>query len=105
MLIKKRHTGDMENETPYFGIVLKELRLKKKLSQEKLAESAGIERNYIYYLEKGRSEPTLRVLKGLAKGFGMSSLPKLKSILRVPTKVSKRVKPFYSDCISVYIFM
>jgi len=72
MLIKKRHTSDMKNETPHFGTLLKELRLKKKLSQEKLAESAGIERNYVYYLEKGRSEPTLRVLRGLARGLGMS---------------------------------
>lgn len=62
----------MTNETLHFGTLLKTLRLNKKLSQEQLAEMAGVERNYIYYLEKGRSEPSLRVLIGLAHGLGMS---------------------------------
>ena len=55
-----------------FGELLKKLRTQKGISQQKLAESAGVERNYIYYLEKGTSEPTLGVLTGLASGLGMS---------------------------------
>lgn len=62
----------MKNETQHFGTLLKELRTNKKLSQEQLAEKAGVERNYIYYLEKGRSEPSLKVLVGLARGLEMS---------------------------------
>ena len=55
-----------------FGELLKQLRTQRGISQQKLAESAGVERNYIYYLEKGTSEPTLGVLTGLASGLGMS---------------------------------
>lgn len=56
----------------HFGALLKSLRTEKGISQQKLAEAAGVERNYIYYLEKGSSEPTLGVLMGLAAGLGMS---------------------------------
>lgn len=62
----------MTNENKHFGSLLKELRTSRKLSQEQLAEKAGVERNYIYYLEKGRSEPSLRVLVGLAHGLDMT---------------------------------
>lgn len=55
-----------------FGALLKSLRKERKISQQKLAESAGVERNYIYYLERGDSEPTLGVLMGLAQGLGMA---------------------------------
>ncbi|MCC8193271.1 MAG: helix-turn-helix domain-containing protein, partial [Deltaproteobacteria bacterium] len=55
-----------------FGALLKALRQERKISQQKLAEAAGVERNYVYYLERGDSEPTLGVLMGLAYGLGMS---------------------------------
>ncbi len=55
-----------------FGAMLKSLRKERRISQQKLAEAAGVERNYIYYLEKGTSEPTLSVLMGLASGLGLS---------------------------------
>ncbi len=55
-----------------FGALLKTLRKERKLSQQKLAESAGVERNYVYYLERGDSEPTLGVLLGLARGLKLS---------------------------------
>lgn len=55
-----------------FGALLKQARTERKLSQEALAELAGVERNYIYYLERGDSAPTLLVLMGLARGLGMS---------------------------------
>jgi transcriptional regulator with XRE-family HTH domain len=54
-----------------FGALLKSLRKERKISQQKLAESAGVDRNYIYYLERGDSAPTLGVLMGLARGLGM----------------------------------
>ncbi len=55
-----------------FGAMLKSLRQERRISQQKLAESAGVERSYIYYLEKGTSEPTLSVLMGLAAGLGLT---------------------------------
>lgn len=53
-----------------FGMLLKSLRKERKISQQKLAESAGSERSYIYYLERGDSTPTIGVLIGLAHGLG-----------------------------------
>ncbi len=61
-----------EHLTASFGALLKTLRTERRISQQKLAEAAGVERNYIYYLEKGSSEPTLGVLVGLASGLGLS---------------------------------
>jgi transcriptional regulator with XRE-family HTH domain len=59
-------------QTATFGNLLKKLRTERRISQQKLAEAAGVERNYVYYLEKGTSEPTLGVLMGLASGLGLS---------------------------------
>lgn len=55
-----------------FGALLKELRKSRKLTQQQLADAAGVERNYICYLERGASDPTLGVLIGLASGLGMT---------------------------------
>lgn len=55
-----------------FGATLKSLRQERRIPQQKLTEAAGAERNYIYYLEKGTSEPTLSVLMGLAAGLGLT---------------------------------
>lgn len=63
--------GMKTNFSIQFGVLLKSLRTERKISQQKLAESAGVERNYIYYLEHGDSEPTLSVLMGLARGLGI----------------------------------
>lgn len=56
----------------HFGAMLKALREERRITQQKLGNFAGVERNYIYYIEKGKSEPTLGVLMGLAKGLNLS---------------------------------
>lgn len=58
--------------SPELGKLLKTLRKQRGLTQEQLAEFAGVKRNYIYYLEKGICDPTLGVLVGLARGYGLS---------------------------------
>lgn len=68
-----------------FGVLIKKLRTDRKLSQEALAEAAGVERNYIYYLERGDSAPTLIVLMGLAQGLNMR-LSELASLIEDSTK-------------------
>ena len=45
-----------------FGAVLKELRVGKKISQEKLALESGIDRTYISLLEKGKRNVTIKIL-------------------------------------------
>jgi transcriptional regulator with XRE-family HTH domain len=49
-----------------FGRILKEYRLKAKLSQEALALAAGIDRTFVSLLERGQRQPTLTTLFRLA---------------------------------------
>ena len=63
----------MENINIRFGNHLKALRRKNKLTQEKLADLAGLEYKYIQRLEgKKPSSPTLNSLEKLAKAFDIS---------------------------------
>jgi len=62
----------VENINIRFGKRLKDLRKRKKLTQEELADLAGLEYKYIQRLEsKKPSSPTLNSLEKLAKAFGM----------------------------------
>lgn len=49
-----------------FGKRLKELRSERELTQEKLAELAGLERTYISQAEQGRRNTTLLTMQKLA---------------------------------------
>jgi transcriptional regulator with XRE-family HTH domain len=51
---------------------LKTLRNRKKLSQVELAARAEISRGYLIRLEQGRQDPTLAVLRRLAKALNVS---------------------------------
>ncbi len=63
----------MENINIGFGKHLKDLRRKKKITQEELAELAGLEYKYIQRLEgKKPSSPTLNTLEKLARAFNIS---------------------------------
>ncbi len=55
-----------------FSEQLKRLRRQRGLSQEELAERAGINRSYLSLLENGRSSPTMEVVEKLAQGLGVS---------------------------------
>jgi len=50
-----------------FGIALRKLRKQRKLSQEKLALEAGVERNYISLLELGRNSASIKIIFKLAR--------------------------------------
>ena len=45
-----------------FGLVLRQLRETKGLSQEELADQCGIHRTYVSQLERGLKSPTLRLV-------------------------------------------
>ena len=55
-----------------FGIVLRELRRKRGLSQEALAFEAGLNRQFISLLELGERSPSLTTVYKVAAGLGMS---------------------------------
>jgi transcriptional regulator with XRE-family HTH domain len=63
-----------ENHPELFklGNAIKMMRKQKKLSQEKLAELAGIDRSYMGGIERGEHNIALININRIAKGLGMS---------------------------------
>ncbi|HVG22385.1 MAG TPA: helix-turn-helix transcriptional regulator [Blastocatellia bacterium] len=61
-----------------FGEVVKAVREKQGVSQEKLAELAEIDRTYMSMIERGKRRPTLEVASRIAGALGM----KLSQIIR-----------------------
>lgn len=55
-----------------FGIVLRELRKQRALSQEFLAHESGLERNYISLLELGRNSASIKTIFKLSPVLGVS---------------------------------
>lgn len=52
-----------------FGAKIKVLRLEKNISQEELANTAGIDRTYISDIEKGERNVSLLIIQKLAKAL------------------------------------
>lgn len=55
-----------------FGKVLRLVRKEAKMSQEQLALSAEVERNFVSLIERGVNQPTIRVVFKLAHALGTS---------------------------------
>ncbi len=55
-----------------FGRVLREMRQRKRLSQEDLALRAGLDRTYPSLLERGQRQPTLAVVLAVAEVLEIS---------------------------------
>ena len=55
-----------------FGVNLRRLRLAKEVSQEELAEIAGLHRTYVSSVERGERNVTLDTIQKLAKALGVS---------------------------------
>lgn len=55
-----------------FGRRVKEVRLQRGLSQEKLAELAGLHRNYVGVIERGQQNISLLNIVKLARGLNVS---------------------------------
>ncbi len=62
----------MTNGVTNFGKKLREVRLKKKLSQGDVAKILGVHRTYISGLERGRRNPSLLTVQKVAKALGIS---------------------------------
>lgn len=60
------------NINEIFGLRVKSLRLKKGLSQEKLAVMADIDRTYLPSIEKGKRNVSLTVASKLAQALELS---------------------------------
>lgn len=63
----------MDNIRKNFGIHLRKLRQEKKLTQEELADRAGMHFTYIGQIERGLRNPSLVNLHKLAKALKVSA--------------------------------
>jgi len=55
-----------------FGNIVREERLKRSLSQEKLAEIVGVHRTYIGMVERAEKNVTLANIQKIAKGLNLN---------------------------------
>ncbi|WP_019991500.1 helix-turn-helix domain-containing protein [Rudanella lutea] len=55
-----------------FGLVVKALRKEQKLSQEELAEKAGLHRTYIGMIERGEKNVTLENIHKISQALNVS---------------------------------
>jgi len=63
----------MEKEVIKFGQKLREIRLKKKLSQGDIARALGVHRSYISGLERGVRNPSLLTIQKIAKAININA--------------------------------
>lgn len=62
----------MENIKLAFGLRVKELRLEKGLSQEKLANLAGVDRTYMTQVENGKRNISIENIKKICGALNVS---------------------------------
>ena len=55
-----------------FGQRIKELRLKKNLTQDQFAQLCNLHKNYIGMIERGERNPSLKNIETIARAFEMS---------------------------------
>lgn len=55
-----------------FGTLIKQARLKARLTQEDLAAKASLTREYVSLLERGKRTPTIEVFIRLVRAVGLS---------------------------------
>jgi len=70
----------MEDLRGKFGKHLRSIRLEKKLSQEELADKAGMHFTYISQIERGERNPSLVNLERLAKALDKKEFERLVKI-------------------------
>jgi transcriptional regulator with XRE-family HTH domain len=63
-----------------FGIVLRRKREANGISQEALADQAGLHRNYVGLLERGKRIPSILVVEKLTAALGTSMSALFKEI-------------------------
>ena len=90
------------NKTSFRGIMklgekIKLIRKSKGISQEELASTLKINRNFLSRIETGKSEPTASILKNIAKLFNID-LNSLLDVKSIPTNSDDKIKYITENC-------
>lgn len=76
------------------GQTIKELRTRRYMTQEELAEASGLATRYISHLETGHKDPLLSTLRKLAKGL---SVPLILVIHLLEDEISQNDASLHAD--------
>lgn len=75
--------GGLRDVRARFGTALREWRVRRQLTQERLAERSGLSYKFVGEIERGQGNPALTSIAGLASGLGIS-LPELFATVERP---------------------
>jgi len=64
--------GGPDQPQPALGEAVRQLRDKRGITQERLAQDAGLTTGTVSLIERGRSNPAWGTIKALADGLGIS---------------------------------
>jgi transcriptional regulator with XRE-family HTH domain len=64
--------GGPDQPQPTLGAAVRQLREKRGITQERLAQDAGVTTGTVSLVERGRSNPAWGTVKALASGLGVS---------------------------------
>lgn len=78
------------------GARIRQYRLQKKLSQEKLAELSDLNTVYIGVIERGEKNPSIDILYKISKGLDINICDLLKNIDKTESCIDKYPKMVYS---------
>jgi transcriptional regulator with XRE-family HTH domain len=67
------HRKDRRPEAEKFGAIVRALREERGLTQDQLAERAGVSATYIGFIERGDNVPTLTIILQIASAFKVRS--------------------------------
>lgn len=65
--------GDVVDPTRAFGLAVRARRVRLKLSQEQLAERAGLHRTYVGSVERGERNVSLANIIAIAQALGITA--------------------------------
>ena len=80
----------MQNVSGLLGNVIQRLRRAEGISQEKLAELAGVHRTYVSQLERGLKSPTLVVFLKISKAL---NVPPSQIMRQIETEIENLQNP------------
>lgn len=84
-----------------FGKAVKEVRLKRGLTQEQLADACGLDISYIGQIERGQRNPTLGVMHAIATVLKVKLADLLKMAKLLPEPYRGRE---FNEGLSLFLF-